>query len=55
LKDLSFDGTLAGTKLKLKGPIEVRRGLYLLKNQNVDLVWANKDETLKISSAKSFT
>ena len=34
---------LPGSKIILKGPIETRRGIYMLKNVNVELKWTNND------------
>lgn len=41
LRDLDIQKTLPGTKLRLYGPIEVRRGIWLLKKSNVELLWHN--------------
>lgn len=55
LKDISINSTLPGSKIKLIGPIEVRRGIYFLRNNNIELVFGNSDENLKIlNTNKSF-
>ena len=41
LRDLDIQKTLPGTKLRLYGPIEVRRGIWLLQKSNVELLWHN--------------
>ena len=43
-----------GTKLKLTGKIEVRRGIHMLKNVNVEVVWANHDPGFKTQGCTSF-
>jgi hypothetical protein len=35
--------TKPGSKLKLIGNIEVRRGIYMLRNCNVEIAWNNYD------------
>ena len=41
LRDLDLQRTLPGTKLRIYGPIEVRRGIWMLKRANVELLWHN--------------
>lgn len=48
LRDLSLD-VFPGTKIKIIGPIEVRRGIYMLRNHNVQVVWANTDNSKMIA------
>jgi hypothetical protein len=51
LKDISLDVVHPGSKIKLKGPIEVRRGIYMLKNHNIELVWANRENIKMVTNA----
>ena len=44
IPDISFESTKQGSKLKLKGNVEVRRGLYLLKWNHLKALWNNKDD-----------
>ena len=41
IRELSTESTLPGTKIRLIGPIDVRRGIWLLKRNNVEVLWAN--------------
>ena len=41
IRELSAESTLPGTKIRLIGPIDVRRGIWLLKRNNVEVLWAN--------------
>jgi hypothetical protein len=41
IRDIEILKTLPGTKIRLYGPIEVRRGIWLLKRANVELLWHN--------------
>ncbi len=38
-----LDSAQAGTKLRLTGKIEARRGIHMIKNSNVEVVWLNKE------------
>eukprot|EP00347_Sterkiella_histriomuscorum_P004743 403359277 len=40
---LNLDNTQIGSKLRLQGVIEVRRGIYMLRNDNVEVLWNNKE------------
>jgi hypothetical protein len=41
LRDIEITRTLPGTKIRLYGPIEVRRGVWLLKRSNIEIMWQN--------------
>ena len=43
---IHIDSTLTGSKLRLTGKVEVRRGIHMLRNVNVEVVWSNKDSSL---------
>lgn len=47
LKGITLENCTVGSKLIVKGPIEVRRGIYMLKSSNVQLVFSHKDEKFK--------
>ena len=44
LYSINLERTLPGSKLLLMGPIEVRRGIWLLKQTNIRLLWENTDK-----------
>ena len=52
---IHFDSCQVGSKLRLTGKIEVRRGIHMIKNANVEVVWGNKDPGFKTSGCTSFT
>ena len=41
---VNLERTLPGSKLLLVGPIQVRRGIWLLKQANVRVLWENQDQ-----------
>ena len=41
---VQLERTLPGSKLLLIGPIEVRRGIWLLRQSNVRILWENTDQ-----------
>ena len=51
---ISTEATQPGSKLLLKGVIEVKRGLYMLKNPNVELVYGYSSPGFKTSGLTSF-
>ena len=51
---ISLDSVQPGSKLKLKGRLEVKRGVYLLRNCNVEVVQALHDPGFKSVGNVSF-
>ena len=51
---IHLESCQVGTKLKLTGKIEVRRGVHMLKNVNVEVVWVNHDPGFKTQGCTSF-
>jgi hypothetical protein len=47
---ISLERTLPGSKLRLIGPIEVRRGIWMLRRPNVELMWANTSNKTMIKN-----
>lgn len=43
LYSINIERTLPGSKLLFIGPIVVRRGIWLLKQSNIKVVWENTD------------
>lgn len=41
LRDIDVYKTLPGTKVRLFGPIEIRRGIWTLRRSNVEIIWHN--------------
>ena len=41
---IELQKTLPGTKIRVFGPIEVRRGLWLLRESNLELMWHNTED-----------
>ena len=56
IRELSAESTLPGTKIRVIGPIDVRRGIWLLKRNNVEVLWANtgKDNLVIDKSLQNF-
>jgi hypothetical protein len=52
---IHLDSCQVGSKLKFTGKIEVRRGIYMIKNANIEVLWANKDPGFKTTGCSSFT
>ena len=52
---IHLDSCQVGSKLRLTGRIEVRRGIHMIKNANVEVVWANKEPGFKTTGCTSFT
>lgn len=44
LHSVQLERSLPGSKILLIGPIEVRRGIWLLKQNNIKMLWENRDE-----------
>lgn len=43
LKEIDLAKTQPGSKVRVYGPVEVRRGVWMLKRGNVELLWTNQD------------
>ena len=43
IKEIDITKTLPGSKIRIYGPVEVRRGIWMLKRGNVELLWTNTD------------
>lgn len=46
IKEIDIFKTLPGSKVRIYGPIEVRRGIWMLKRGNMELVWTNSDNKM---------
>ncbi len=44
---IHLDNIQPGSKLRLSGKIEIRRGTMMLRNANVEVVWGNKEAGFK--------
>ena len=52
---IKLEKTNPGSKLKLTGKIEVRRGIHMLRNSNIEVIWNNEDAGLfKTTGGTSF-
>ena len=51
---IHLENTLVGSKLRLCGNIEVRRGIHMLRNSNVEVLWSNKEPGFKTEGCTSF-
>ena len=51
---IHLDNIQTGSKLRLSGKVEIRRGTIMLRNTNVEVVWGNKEGGFKTSGITSF-
>lgn len=55
IHQISLEGFLPGSKLRLIGPIEVRRGIWMLKRPNVETLWSNEIDKNMVPKTVNFT
>jgi hypothetical protein len=48
IRELSLETCFPGTKVRLIGPIEVRRGIWMLRRSNIEVLWTNTDPQSKM-------
>ncbi|CDW88392.1 UNKNOWN [Stylonychia lemnae] len=51
---INLDNTLPGSKLRLKGRVEIKRGTYLLRSENIEVIWNNKEGGFRTLGNVSF-